>query len=120
VIIFYFPLVAVPFSLPLVLLDPVLPTPVELGWLLAVGVLTQLGQIGLTQGLTRLPAATATAISYVQVLFAGLWGWWIFAEAIDAWTALGAVLILAATMLSLSSGRSGGAGGQRGRSERQH
>jgi drug/metabolite transporter (DMT)-like permease len=101
VIVLYFPLVAIPLSLPLVLLDPVVPTAGELAWLLGVGVFTQLGQIGLTHGLTRLPAARATAISYSQVVFAGVWGWWLFGETIGPWTVLGALLILGATLLSL-------------------
>lgn len=103
VIVFYFPLVAVPMSLPLVLLDPVWPTPMELLWLLGVGVFTQLGQVSLTRGLVALPAARATAISYVQVVFAGLWGWLLFAEAVDGWTIAGAALVLLATLISLSS-----------------
>lgn len=101
VIIFYFPLVAVPMSLPLVLLDPVLPTAGELLWLLGVGVFTQVGQVGLTRALSQLPAARATAISYVQVGFAALWGWWLFGEAIDLPTAIGAGLILIATLICL-------------------
>ncbi len=101
VIILYFPLVAIPMSLPLVLLDPVLPTPLELLWLVGVGVFTQVGQVGLTRGLSRLPAARATAISYVQVGFAGLWGWWIFGETIDLPTSAGALLILTATLICL-------------------
>jgi drug/metabolite transporter (DMT)-like permease len=105
VIVFYFPLVAVPMSLPLVLLDPVWPTPVELLWLLGVGVFTQLGQVTLTRSLMALPAARATAISYVQVVFAGLWGWLLFGEAVDGWTLAGAALVLLATLISLSSSR---------------
>lgn len=100
VIVLYFALMAVPLSLPLVLLDPVLPTARECLWLLGVGLFTQVGQIGLTQGLTRMPAARATAIGYTQVGFAALWGWWWFAEPMDGWTAAGAVLILAAAALS--------------------
>jgi drug/metabolite transporter (DMT)-like permease len=103
VIVFYFPLVAVPLSLPLVLLNPVLPTPLELLWLLGVGLFTQLGQVTLTRGLVGLPAAQATAISYAQVGFAGLWGWLIFDEVVDGWTVAGAALVLAATLISLSS-----------------
>jgi drug/metabolite transporter (DMT)-like permease len=108
VIVFYFPLVAVPLSLPLVLLNPVLPTPLELLWLLGVGVFTQLGQVFLTSSLVALPAARATAISYVQVAFAGLWGWLLFGEALDGWTVAGAALVLAATLISLSPGSAGG------------
>ena len=102
VIVFYFPLVALPLSLPLVALNPVLPTPAELLWLVGVGVFTQLGQVYLTRSLTALPAARATAISYVQVLFAGGWGWLLFGESIDTWTIAGAALVLAATLVSLS------------------
>ena len=102
VIVFYFPLVALPLSLPLVALDPVVPTASELLWLIGVGVFTQLGQVSLTRGLTALPAAQATAISYVQVVFAGLWGWVIFGETIDGWTVAGAALVLAATLVSLA------------------
>ncbi|MCP9926865.1 DMT family transporter [Cyanobium sp. CH-040] len=105
VIVFYFPLVALPMSLPLVLLNPVLPTAVELLWLLGVGLFTQLGQLTLTRGLIGLPAARATAISYVQVAFAGLWGWLIFGEAVDGWTMAGAALVLGATLISLGRSR---------------
>lgn len=102
VIVFYFPLVALPLSLPLVALDPVLPTATEWLWLVGVGVFTQLGQVCLTRGLTALPAAQATAISYVQVVFAGLWGWLVFGESIDGWTVAGAALVLGATLVSLT------------------
>ena len=101
VIVFYFPLVALPLSLPLVALEPVVPTASELLWMLGVGLFTQLGQVLLTQGLTALPAAQATAIAYVQVAFAALWGWLVFGEAIDAWTIAGAGLVLAATLVSI-------------------
>jgi drug/metabolite transporter (DMT)-like permease len=100
VIVFYFPLVAVPFCLPLVLVDPVLPTPVELLWLLAVGVFTQLGQLGITHGLTGLPAARATTLTYGQVVFAGLLGWWWFGELPSVFTAAGGLLILLAALLN--------------------
>ena len=107
VIVFYFPLVALPLSLPLVLLNPVWPTPVELLWLLGVGVFTQMGQVFLTSSLVALPAARATAISYVQVAFAGVWGWLLFGELVDGWTVAGAALVLAATLISLSPGSAG-------------
>ncbi|MCP9774644.1 DMT family transporter [Cyanobium sp. WAJ14-Wanaka] len=103
VVVFYFPLVALPMSIPLVWLDPVLPTPVELIWLVGVGLFTQIGQVYLTRGIMALPAARATAISYVQVIFAGLWGWIVFGETINRWTITGALLVMAATLISLSS-----------------
>jgi drug/metabolite transporter (DMT)-like permease len=99
VIVLWFPLMAVPLSLPFVMLEPVLPTSGEALWLLGVGLFTQLGQLGLTHGLTRLPAGRATALGYAQVGFAALWGWSLFGESLAAPTLLGGALILAAAAL---------------------
>jgi len=105
VIVFYFPLVGLVLTLPAVLIDPVMPTGAESLALLGVGLFTQLGQIGITKGLLGLPAARATAMSYGQVPLAALWGWWFFQEPLDPDTALAAVLVLAATLLSLRPAR---------------
>jgi drug/metabolite transporter (DMT)-like permease len=101
VIVFYFPLVGLVITAPLVALDPVLPSAAEALALVGVGVFTQLGQIGITKGLMWMPAARATALSYGQVPLAVLWGWWFFREPLDQDTALAACLVLAATLLSL-------------------
>ena len=103
VIIFYFPFISIPATIPGVLHHGVVPTSTELLWLLGVGVLTQLGQIWITEGLRRLPAGQATTINYVQVLFAALWGWLWFNEQINGTTALGGVLILIASLISANS-----------------
>ena len=99
VIVLWFPLISLPLSLPLVVLHPTIPTLPELGWLLGVGLFTQLGQIGLTHGLVHLPAARATTIGYAQVAFAALWGWLVFGEGIGAPTLAGAGLILASILV---------------------
>lgn len=65
-----------------------MPEGVEWLWLLLVGVTTQLGQVCLTRGLAAVPAARATSIGYVQILFAMGWGLLVFSE-VPAWTALG-------------------------------
>ncbi len=101
VVVFYFPLLALPLSLPLVLLHPVMPTTAEWGWLLGVGVFTQLGQLALTRGLMTMPAARATALSYVQVPLAALWGLLWFGETLDPDILTAAGLVLGATLLSL-------------------
>ena len=103
VVIFYFPLVGLVLSLPLVLLNPILPTGPELVLLVGVGLFTQLGQLGLTKGLMGLPAARATALSYVQVPLASLWGLWFFHDRQSPDSLLAALLVLAATVISLRS-----------------
>ena len=105
VIVLYFPLMSLPLCLPWVALDPVLPHGAEWLWLLGVGLFTQLGQIGLTQGLVRLPLATSTAIGYSQVGFAALWGWLLFHEPLTAETLVGGALVLLATLLGLPRSR---------------
>jgi drug/metabolite transporter (DMT)-like permease len=103
VVIFYFPLVGLVLTLPLVLLNPILPTGPELVLLVGVGLFTQLGQLGLTKGLMGLPAARATALSYVQVPLASLWGLWFFHDRPSPDSLLAALLVLAATVISLRS-----------------
>ena len=105
VIILYFPLVSIPLTLPMVIQNGVLPSVLDWFWLLGVGVLTQLGQIWVTKGLSCLPAARATSLNYVQVLFAASWGWIWFNETITAFTCFGAALVLGASFISLSSRR---------------
>ena len=82
VIILYFPMVSIPLTIPAVLQQGVWPAGMDWFWLLGVGVLTQLGQIWVTQGLSSLPAARATSLNYVQVVFAAIWGWIWFQEGI--------------------------------------
>jgi drug/metabolite transporter (DMT)-like permease len=101
VIVFYFPLVGLVMTAPLVLLQPVMPSGGEVLALVGVGLFTQLGQIGITKGLLGMPAARATAMSYVQVPLAALWGWLWFQEPLDPDTATAAALVLLATLLSL-------------------
>ena len=104
VIVIWFPMVSALLSLPLVLLHPVAPTGNEMLWLLAVGLFTQAGQLGLTEGLARLPAARATPIGYVQVAFASFWGWWVFGETMGPNSLLGGGLVLVAALLSQTAG----------------
>ena len=110
VIVFYFPLVGLVMTAPLVLLHPVWPTGQEMLALVGVGLFTQLGQIGITKGLLGMPAARATAMSYGQVPLAALWGWLVFQEPLDPDTAVAAGLVLAATLLSLRRAPRGEAG----------
>jgi drug/metabolite transporter (DMT)-like permease len=80
VIVFYFTLVAVVGSLPGTLREPVWPRPQEWLFLVLLAVAAQGGQVLLTRGLQLEPAGRATAIGYLQVVFAAVWGALFFAE----------------------------------------
>ena len=98
VVVFWFPLIATPLALPPALLQWVWPSPT--GWLLllGVGVTTQIAQVFMTEGLHREPAGRATAISYLQVVFAALWGALVLAEVPDVWTLAGGLMVCAGVL----------------------
>lgn len=94
VIVFYFAIVSVVCSLPFALPAALWPTPLEWLVLLGVGVATQIGQVSITRGLHLERAGRATAVGYLQVVFAALWGVLFFRETPDTATLAGAALIL--------------------------
>lgn len=97
VIVFWFALVATAGSIPFTAVNGLMPTPWEWAALLAIGVLTQLGQVSLTRGLKEERAGRAMAVAYMQIVFAALWGALFFAELPDLWGLAGALLIIAGT-----------------------
>lgn len=106
VIVFYFPLVSVPASLPFVFASALWPTPLEWLALAGIGVATQMGQVYLTKSLHEEEAGRASSVSYVQILFAALWGALAFGEYPDAPSVAGAVLIVAGILYVARSRRS--------------
>ena len=99
VTVFWFPLVAVPATVPL--LWPVAVWPEGWQWLLlaGVGVSTHIAQIYMTRGLTLERAGRATAVSYLQIVFAGALGALFFQELPDALSLVGMALIIGCTLL---------------------
>ncbi len=104
VIVFYFPLVSVPAAVPLMWGTALWPTPTEWLLLLGIGVCTQIAQVLLTMGLQRERAGRALSMSYVQIVFAALWGLLFFGEVPDLLAIGGAVLIVGGTLLVARSG----------------
>jgi drug/metabolite transporter (DMT)-like permease len=101
VIIFYFPLIALPLSLVLLGNDFVVPNAYACFLLVLVGIFTQIGQVGLTKAMQTETAGRATAFSYIQVVFAVFFGWLFFQEIPDMWFAAGALFILIGVLVNL-------------------
>lgn len=100
IIVFFFTLVTVPASLPgMLLTGAVVPTVRELMFLSGVGVSAVMGQLYLTRGLQLEPAGRATAIGYVQIVFATLWGMIFFHEFLDPLSLLGAVMVMMSVLV---------------------
>jgi len=85
-------------TLPFALRDWVWPTALEWPVLVVMGVSTQLAQVCMTRGLQRERAARATAVGYLQVVFAGVWGWLVFGERPGVWGVVGATAIIGSTL----------------------
>lgn len=108
VIVFYFPLVALPLSIPWAVSHAIWPTARE--WLVlgGIGVLTQAAQVCLTRGLSLERAGRASAVGYLQVVLSMIWGITLFGEVPAGATIAGAALIIAGTaVVASTSGVSG-------------
>lgn len=101
VIIFYFPLVALPISIIMLGDDFVMPSLTALGILILVGIFTQVGQVGLTKALHCADANKATAYAYVQVLFSVFIGWAYFSEVPVLTTVVGGGLIMVGALINV-------------------
>ena len=100
VIIFYFPLVCLPVSLIFGVHDFIMPVGSDWFLLLAIGLFTHLGQVGLTLGMSLVKAAKAAAYGYVQVLFAALLGITVLGEQLSLSTFLGALFIMGGLLIN--------------------
>lgn len=98
-VVFFFPLVATPLSLPAAW--PVWVWPDWKGWmiLLGVGVVTQIAQIFMTRGLHLESASKASSITYLQVVFAFLWGIFLFGEVPSILAVVGSVMVISGALL---------------------
>ena len=101
VIIFYFPLVALPLSVAILGDQFVMPDGQSLLLLLMVGIFTQIGQLGLTHAMRYGTAGKTAAYSYVQIIFAVILGWAVFAELPSLWTYVGGGLIIAGALFNV-------------------
>ena len=106
VIIYYFPLVSIPLSLPFLIKDFVLPTGTDWIWILGIGFFTQAGQLCITEGLRLIPAGQATSLNYSQVIFSSIAGVFLFQEALTKEIYLGGLCVLISTIISMSSTKS--------------
>ncbi len=99
-VVFYFPIVTVPISLPFAIYDWVWPDIYGWALLIGVGVVTQIAQIALTNGLMREPAGRAISVGYLQVAFATVFGAVIFGTMPGLWSWLGMAMIVSSLFVA--------------------
>ena len=99
-IIFYLSWIGMAGALPFALAGGwVLPTGWQWALLLGIGLSTHVGQVGLTKGMQRLEAGTASAIGYVQVVLAFVWGALFLGDTVDGLSVAGAALVVSSVLL---------------------
>lgn len=100
-IVFYFGAVCSLFSAPALLRSWQTPSPHTLGLLLAIGLLACSGQVLLTRAYALAPAARIGPFTYMTVVFAAVLGWLLWGEVPDALSAVGALLVGVAGVLTV-------------------
>ena len=93
-VVFYFPAISVPVSLPFAIAEWVPPD--LQGWLLLLGVgaATQAAQLALTKGLARERAGKAISVGYLQIAFATAFGALLFGQVPGGWSLAGIALVV--------------------------
>jgi len=100
-VVMYFPLVAAPITLVLLLTTGyVVPQGIEWLLLLLIGILTQIAQITMTRAFNSDSAAKITPIKYIGAIYAVAIGFFIFDETLSLYAILGIILVLLGVLLN--------------------
>lgn len=89
-------IVALVIFTPLFLLHPQIPSAHDLPWFLLLGALNAGGFLGVSLAFVYAPAALAAPFHYVQMLWGLTFGYFLFGDVPDRWTALGALIVIGA------------------------
>lgn len=100
VVVFYFPLVALPFSAGACLFRWVTPVGTDWIWLLLVGVLTQIAQVNLTYALQQERLAQISGLNYLGIVYALIFGYFFFGESYHWVVLVGIFLVLTGVLLN--------------------
>ena len=78
------------------------PTAEELGWLCLIAVVATAGHYSMTRAFAVAPVSVTQPVTFTQLVWSVLVGYFMFSEAIDIWVILGGTLILlAATFIAI-------------------
>jgi drug/metabolite transporter (DMT)-like permease len=99
-VIFYFPLVTIPFCLPFLAGSWVTPTPLELAGLLSIGIFTQIAQVFMTKAYMSEQASKISHFNYLTCFYAFATGIIFFDEHLSTLSIFGLFLVLIGIIFS--------------------
>ncbi len=97
-IVFYMGLFMTPLSLIGASTVWVWPEPEHYPWLIAMGFVASMGQIGMARAMAAADASVSMPYNFTHMLFASLIGYVFFQDTADGWTWAGAIVIFSATL----------------------
>jgi drug/metabolite transporter (DMT)-like permease len=98
-IVFYFSLFSCVVTLPMALLSGKPMTLFQFLALMAAGLCGAGGQFSITRAYYYAPAREISVYDYCQVIFAAVWGFFLFDQVPDHWSVLGYVIIIGAAIV---------------------
>lgn len=102
VIVFYFPLVALPFAGIITSFYWVMPQGMDWVWLISIGILTQIAQVFMTKSYQAEAAASVASVNYIGIIYALLFGFFLFGETFSLQVFGGMLLVLVGVVLNVS------------------
>jgi len=103
VVVFYFPLIAIPVMFVLSLYQWTWPQGWDWGVLLLMGIFTQLAQVYMTKGWQAAEANTIAPLKYIGIIFALFFDYTLFGISPNLQTGLGIALVLGGVILNVAS-----------------
>ena len=100
VVVFYFPLVATPITGGLSFFNWVKPQGLDWFYIVVLGVVTQVAQVFMTKGIQSDLAGNIMTYKYVGVVFAFIYGYFIFKETYSFLSVFGILLLLSGVILN--------------------
>jgi drug/metabolite transporter (DMT)-like permease len=94
-IAFYMLVMTTIFSLPMGILNWTTPSLDGLAWLVVIGLLTYVVQWLVGKAISKVPYMLIIPLNFLQLIFSAISSYVVFNKAIDQWTVMGAVIILA-------------------------
>lgn len=98
-IVFYFLATGVIVSIPLMWGNFVIPSPLELFYLLCIGIVSLFGQIFLTKAFTHEKVVVVEITRYIGIVFNAMWGFLFWKEVPDVYTFIGGLFMITSCVL---------------------